>query len=695
MTFTQATPSLVTNPDLDRWINFDVDKSVRIATGKVEIGQGIVTAIAQIAAEELDISLDAVSMLSGSSVHGPDEMYTTSSLSVDVSGGSVRLVCAEVRARMLDRVAQRLNCNRDLLSVAAGEFLLDGKPTGFDYWRIAPEVDLVSPMSAAPAVKSPDTYTVVGTSVARIDLPAKVSGAAFVHDMSRANLLHARVLRQPGSAARLEALDEAAIVRASKGELRCIRRGNFVALVSADEAAVQRGAAAAPAHACWSGETLIDDNAQHASWLNGRRSKRQRLGAPVSSASGNVTVTSSYSRPHVAHAAMGPSCALAEMRDGHLTVWSHGQGMHPLQKSLSAALGLDISQITTHHVQGPGCYGHNGADDAALDAAIIAIEIPDHCIRVQWRREEEFAFEPFGTAMQVNLSVEVDHAGQPTDWTTEIWSGVHVQRPGRSGGYLLAESALRDDLPALDLVDPPEVRGGGGTRNAVPLYDLRAHRIDHHLVLDVPVRTSALRGLGALPNVFAIESMIDELAERAGADPIDYRLALLSDPRARNILTQVADRANWRSRGAGGSGQGLGLGLARYKNSAAYAAVVAAVDIDEVVRVTQVWCVADAGLVVNPDGARNQLEGGIVQGTSWALKEEVKLDEGAVASLNWDTYPILRFSEVPLIHAELVDASNERTLGVGECTIGPTAAAIANAVAHALGVRLRDMPLNA
>ena len=330
------------------------------------------------------------------------------------------------------------------------------------------------------------------------------------------------------------------------------------------------------------------------------------------------------SRPYIAHASMSPSCALAEFRDGHLTVRSHGQGMHPLRKNLAPVLGLPVEAITAQHLHGAGCYGHNGADDAALDAALVAMRIPSRWIRLQWRREEEFGFEPVGPAMLVTLHVDLDERGRPADWTTEIWSPTHVQRPGSGSGYLLASEALANPPTEIAPFDPPEERGGGGTRNAVPLYDVPAHRILHHLVMRPPVRTSALRGLGALPNVFAIESLIDDLAARAGEDPVAYRLSILSEPRARRLVELVAERAGWTSRGPSGTGKGLGLAFARYKNRAAYAAVVAAVTVQETVKVDRVWCVADAGLVVNPDGARNQLEGGIVQAVSWTLKEQVQ-----------------------------------------------------------------------
>ena len=685
--------SLVENPRLDRWIKFEPDRTVRIATGKVEMGQGIVTAIGQIAAEELDVPLDRVAVLSGNTTHGPDELYTTSSLSVDVSGGSVRLVCAEVRAKALDRAALRLNCSRDELSVVDGKFLQNGAATGQDYWTVAAEIDLTQDVTGTVPPKQVASYKVVGQSVPRIDLPAKMSGAAFVHDVLPPDVLHARTLRQPNRGATLASLDEAAIRRAAKGELRIVREVNFVAFVSPVEGVAQAAAVAAPLHAKWNNLRHLVPEQQEAAWLKGRPSDDRHIGASPAATPPKNLVQATFSRPYIAHASLAPSCALAEFRDGHLTVRSHGQGMHPLRKNLADVLGLPIESITAQHLHGAGCYGHNGADDAALDAALIALRLPGKCVRLMWRREEEFGFEPVGPAMLVTLHVDLDERGRPADWTTEIWSPTHVQRPGAGAGFLLASEALANPPPEVAPFDPTEQRGGGGTRNALPIYDVPAHRIVHHLVMRPPVRTSALRGLGALPNVFAIESLIDDLAARVGEDPVAYRLSILSEPRARRLVELVAERASWASRGPGGDGKGLGLGFARYKNRAAYAAVVAAVTVDETVHVDRIWCVADAGLVVNPDGARNQLEGGIVQAVSWTLKEQVRLDDQGIASRDWDSYPILRFSEIPEMQVEFVEASGNPALGVGECTVGPTAAAIGNAVHHALGVRLRDMPL--
>jgi CO/xanthine dehydrogenase Mo-binding subunit len=298
--------------------------------------------------------------------------------------------------------------------------------------------------------------------------------------------------------------------------------------------------------------------------------------------------------------------------------------------------------------------------------------------------------------MVVKVRATLDAAGYPTDWTTEIWSGTHQGRPG-GGATLLAAEALPNPPPVPAPTEVPEAAGGGATRNGEPLYDIAGKRIIHHLVPEVPRRTSALRSLGAMPNVFALESFIDELAERAQQDPIAYRLARLSDPRARRVIERVVTMANWgeseRQANRGQAHRGKGVGFAQYKNRAAYAAVIVELEVEESIRLSRAWCAADAGLVVNPDAVINQLEGGIIQSASWVLKEQVRFDNASGGPIDWETYPVLRFSEVPEIAIELVESDSDTPLGVGEATAGPTAAAIGNAVSRALGIRVRDLPL--
>jgi CO/xanthine dehydrogenase Mo-binding subunit len=686
--------SLRDNPQLTRWIRFLDDGTVRIATGRVEFGQGIVTALAQIAADELDVPLARMRMLSGDTDEGPNELYTASSQSIEVGGSSIRLACAETRARALDYLALRLNCARAELDVKDGAFTRNGAPTGYDYWKVAPSIDWTAPASGMAQPKAVNAHRVVGRSVPRFDLPAKVTGAPiFVHDMRPPGMLHARVLRQPNRGANLVALDEGPIRRAAGSDIRFVRLHNFVAFVGDDEAALQRAVVAAPNHAKWEGVRDLDPAQSEAGWLRDQDSDDRKFGAPEAKAAGRK-VEATFSRGYISHASLAPSCAVAEFKDGHLTIWSHGQGMHPLRNNVANALGIKPEAVSAHHVQGAGCYGHNGADDCAMDAAIIAMEVPNRPIRVLWTRQDEFGFEPLSSAMMVTLHAHLDDNGRPHDFTTEIWSGTHGQRPGVGGATLLPADALAKPPPQRSPFDVPEDRGGGATRNGLPLYDIAARRMLHHLTIPMPVRTSSLRGLGAIINIFAIEGFMDDLAIMAGEDPVAYRLSLLtSDPRAHRVLARCADMCGWSSRGEAGSGKGLGIAVARYKNVAAYAAIAAEVEVADHVRVTRVWCATDAGLVINPNGLKNQLEGGIVQATSWALKEQVQLGGDGVRSRDWDSYPVIRFSEAPEIECALLDASEHPPLGVGECSIGPTIGAIGNAVAHALGTRIRDLPM--
>jgi nicotinate dehydrogenase subunit B len=684
--------SILNNRRLDKWLRFEPNRTIHLGVGKVELGQGVLTALSQIAAEELDVALDRIDILSGDTDNAPDEGTTSGSQSIEVSGRSVRLVSAELRSRVLGRLAQRLNCAPEDLSIEDGVFLQDGNPTGHDYWSFSGPEDFVHDITGTAQPKRPAAYRIVGQPLPRRDLIAKVSGAAFIHDIVRPDMLHARTLRQPSRGARLTALDEAAIRKAAGAPIQIVRVGDFVAFVAPDETAVQRAAVAAPARATWAGVRVLTPLQQEAAWYKDQPADDRRFGDPSPPPESGTIVSQIYTRPFIAHAALAPSCGLAEFRDGHLSIWSHTQSAYPLRNSVADILGLPHDQVTVRHAHGAGCYGHNGADDAALDAAIVAMQIQGHCIRLQWRREEEFGFEPVSTAQMTRIQAALDDNGRPIDWTTEIWAGSHVQRPV-FGGTMLAHEALPNPPPPPKASDPPESNGGGGTRNAFPLYDIQAMRVLHHLALETPVRTSSLRGLGALPNVFAIESFIDELAERAGIDPVAYRLSILSDPRARHLVENVASRCNWSGRGETGTGHGLGIACARYKNKAAYACVAVELDVDRDITLRRVWCAADAGLIINPDGARNQLDGGIIQAASMTLKEQVTLDGDGITSLDWDHYPILKFSEVPEIDTIIVHNPDQPTLGMGECTLGPTAAAIGNAVAHALGTRIRNLPL--
>jgi nicotinate dehydrogenase subunit B len=681
------------NPNLDRWVAFPSQGKVTVLTGRVELGQGVLTAMAQIAADELDIAMERITVRSGDTEKAPNEGYTAGSLSIQFGGVAMRQACAEVRALFLDQAAKVLGCKSHELSIRDGSIYRNGTSTGQDYWTLAGAVDLTCKATGAAVRKPVADLKSIGASSARLDLPAKIfGGSVFIHDMQIDGMVHARVVRQPNRGATISSIDENAIRRAAKGPIEFIRNGNFLAIVGDGETAVEAASLAAVSHVAWQNVEAPTPTQQGANWLLQRPAVDRVFGAPdTDNPQGRERFEATYTRGYLAHASISPSCGLALYQDAKLTVWTHCQGVYPLRAALAKILKLEPSSIIVHHVQGSGCYGHNGADDAAADAAIIAMQKPGQPIRVRWRREEEFIYEPKTPAMIVKVRALLDEAGKPTDWTQEIWSPTHNLRPG-AGGNLLGALALPNPPPEPPPNDVPEANGGGATRNAEPLYDIPAKRILHHLVTEPPIRTSALRGLGAMPNVFALEGCMDELAERAGKDPVQYRLSITADPRARAVIEKVAAMAKWKADAPVGTGRGRGIAFARYKNRAAYSAVVVELSVDEEIRLHRVWCATDAGLVVNPDGVINQLEGGIIQSASWVLKEQVRFDNG-VASIDWETYPVLKFSEVPEIEIELINTKDEVPLGVGEVTAGPTAAAIGNAVSHALGARIRDLPL--
>ncbi len=680
---TDLPKSLADNPRLDRWLRF-AEGRVHVSVGKVEIGQGISTALSQIAAEELDISLDRLAWRAGDTQLAPDEGSTSSSLSIEVGGASLRLVCAETRALFLAEAARLLNTAAEELEVEDGAILHAGTPTGHDYWSLAPRVSLARDATGTAAPKPRARHRLVGTSAPRRDLPGKLTGGAFVHDMVLPGMLHARILRQPRPGATLAAVNEAALARHGA---RLVRSGDFAAILAPTEATLR--AAVEAARPRWDNADTPTPAMAEAAWLATQPADIRTRGSEAAPPPGR-SHAATYSRPYISHASLGPSCAVAHEQGGILEVWTHVQGVYPFRLNAAQTLQRDPETIVVRHAHGPGCYGHNGADDAALDAAIIATLVPGTPVRVLWSRADEFAFAPAGTAMQTALRAVLDAEGMPADLTATITSGVHVNRaPGR----LLASRTLPNAQPLPPPAESSDPYPGTGARNIVPYYDIPTWRYEHRLVTGTPIRTSALRGLGAVVNVFALECFLDELADLVGQDPAAYRLRLLSDPRARFLVERAAAMSNWSARGPAGTGIGLGMGFARYKNKSGYACVVVEVEADTEIRLRHIWCTADSGLAINPDGVRAQLEGGIIQAASMALKEQLRIDETGTATRSWADYPILRFSEIPPIDIELADTPDEPSLGMGECTMGPTAAAIANAAAHALGVRVRDMPL--
>ena len=684
--------SLKANPQLAQWLSILPEGRVEVRSGKVELGQGITTALAQIVAGELDVAPSRIAMVRASTAGAPNEGFTSGSLSVQDSGSALRQACAEARDIYLRAAAQRLEVAVQDLEVRDGEIAVRGVPgVRTSYWELADPALLQRPANGQATPKPP---VAAGEDVERIDLPAKVLGQpAFLHDLELPGMLHARIAHPPSPAATLLEVDAAA-VETLPGVVRVLREGSFLAVVARGEHEATRALRKLKALARWrENETLPDVNDLD-SFLRSQPAETSIVDetVPAQAPPAVRSFAASYSRPFLAHASIGPSCGVARFDGGRLEVWTHAQGVYPMQKDLAVLLGLPAAAITVSHVPGAGCYGHNGADDAAVDAAVIAHAMPGQAIRVLWTREDEMSHSPFGAAMVVDVRADVDAQGCICAWQHEIWSNGHSMRPGRMPVPVFHAAPLLDRGFAPQVsINVPVATGAGAERNSVPGYDFPQRKIVNHRLLAMPLRTSSLRSLGAHCNVFAAESLMDEIAEALGEDPLDFRLRHLSDARGREVLLKVAEMSGWRSR-TQREGEALGLGFARYKNNGAWCAAVAQVEVQQDVRVRRVWLAVDVGRVVHADGVRNQLEGGAIQTVSWCLKEAVQFDRTRVTSDTWGTYPILRFSEVPAVEIALVDRPQEKSLGAGEPTHGPLAAAIANALASATGVRLRDMP---
>jgi len=689
--------SLSRSPLLDAWLRIDADGRVTAFTGKVELGQGIKTALLQVVAEELEVPFEQVSLVTADTSRTPDEGYTAGSHSVQDSGTALRNAAAQVREILIAEAARRLKAPPDQLRAVAGAVL------GPNEARIT-YAELVSPnllhVEAQPTakLKDPTLFKVMDRSVQRIDIPAKVTGAAaYVQDMRLPGMLHARVVRPPSYRARLVQLDVGNIEKMT-GVVKVLRDGNFLAVVAYREFQAIKAMRAMSLAARWEGGEALPKQAQLHETLLGLPAEEQVIfDKHESTGEPSHSLEATYTRPYLSHGSVGPSCAVAHLTDGVMTIWTHTQGVYPDRQAIAEMLRMPQDKVRCIHVEGSGCYGHNGADDAAADAALIANSLPDRPIRLQWMREQEHGWEPFGPAMLTKVRASLDSAGHIVDWDYGVWSNTHTMRPGPAGALLAAQHMEHSfPIPEPKPIPQPE---GGGDRNSIPLYTLPSAKVTHHFLRDMPLRCSALRSLGAQMNVFAIESFMDELAAVAGSDPVAFRLAHLDDPRARDVVTAAADEFRWAARPAPTSGHGYGFAFARYKNLAAYCAVALQVRVDHETgktRVLRVAAAVDTGQVINPDGVRNQIEGAILQSLSWSLFESVSFDTTRITSVDWATYPILRFSSVPeSLTVRIIDRPGAPFLGCGEAGQGPASAALANAVANATGKRIRDLPLNA
>jgi CO/xanthine dehydrogenase Mo-binding subunit/aerobic-type carbon monoxide dehydrogenase small subunit (CoxS/CutS family) len=682
--------SLVSSPTVERWLCIMADGRVRADTGKVELGQGIRAALGRIVATELGIASEFVDVASTTTNGSPDEGYTAGSASLDQGGVALAMAAAAMRRMLLDRAARHLSVAADEISVEPSGVLTSHSGRRVSFAALVAESPLTGPIEATDR---PDwTRYPVGQVSVRRDLRAKLTGeAAFVHDMVLPGMLHARALLPPTYDAQLEEVDLAS-VRELPGIAAVVRDGNLVLTIGEREEQTVRAAKQLARTARWSdpGLDLHGDPAENLRRLVAEPFVARQDEGTEAAFSCNRTIRSSYAKPYQSHASIAPSCAVAIEGPEQTAVWTHTQGVYPLRRELAALLGEPEERFTVHHADGPGCYGQNGADDVAALAVLAAKAVPGRPVRLQFSVEDEFGWEPHGPAMVADLKAALDGSGHLVAWRHHTTTDVHSSRPAGSGDRLLA-AWLRPGGPPRPWPGPME----SGARNATPLYDIAHESIVAHHVRG-PVRTGTLRSLGSYLNVFASESFVDEAAEFAGRDPVTFRLEHLSDSRARRVLEVAAESAGWVSH-IGPSGRGQGLALARYKGTKAYAATVIDLAVDQERRriaVQRILVVCDAGSIIDPDGLRNQIEGGALQGLSRAMYEELDVDSKGIHSRDWTTYSVLGFDDVPPVDVVLVDGSGRPPLGAGEAATPPIPAALANALDDAVGVRLRVLPIN-
>jgi nicotinate dehydrogenase subunit B len=683
-------PLIAAHPRIAQWVRLMPDGTVEGRTGRVELGQGNLTALTQIVADELDVPPGVVRLISGDTRETPNEGFTAGSLSIAVGGLCLRLAASALRQCILREAAALLQREPGGLEIRDGRILAGGMDSDLTLWSLADKVPDAAEVMADAAPKAAADRRVAGQPLARIDLRDRIVGAPFLHDMVLDGMLHGRPVHPPALTATLLSLDIAALA-ARRGVAQVVREGSFVGVLAARE----EDAVAAAAWAKEAGQWSSIDFGDAGKTIAGAETETEIVAAhgDISAVEGAVHETT-VTKPFLSHGSIGPSCAVALWDGDTVTVWSHCQGVFPLRKALAEVLGLPEEDVHVMHRPGSGCYGHNGADDVALDAALLARAVPGQPVRVVWSRSDEFATAPMQTGMTTRIKATVTDAGQIGAMRIVVNSGSHGNRPGQGGSpNLRAAFELDRGFAFPRTPDLPLAAGGGSDRNAVPLYDLPNLSVEKRLVHDHPYRTSSMRGLGAFMNVYAIETLMDDIAHAQGVDPLAFRLAHMSDPRARAVMERAAEMAGWPRRG--GEAEGWGMGFARYKNTSGWCCVVAEVEVDETVALRRVWAAVDCGEAVNHDGIVNQIEGGIIQSASWTLKEAATLENGVVMSRTWEDYPILRFDEVPRIEVSVIDRPEEPMVGCGEAAQGPTAAAISNAVraAPGLAVRVRDLPL--
>ena len=685
------------NPRINAWLEILADGRVRVLTGKIELGQGIRTAVAQMAAEELDLDITQVEVLLAETGRTPDEGYTAGSNSIEASAIAVRYAAAAARQKLLQLAAQKWNTPVDRLEFAKGVITDKTNRRSATLDDILDNRQITDEVHMPVTLKQKDKYQYVGKAIPRDDVKRIVTGLpVYVHDLDFPELLHARIIHPPVYGAALShPIDDLALKSKLPG-ITLIVNGSFLAVLAPTEYAAIKAHQTLQHILKWTTPNPLPDiqPTELPNYLRTLPVQTERVTekGDITPLTQNATLKATYFKPYIMHGAIGPSCAVAHYEGDKLDIWTHSQGVYPLRETIAALLHLSPGNIHVKGTPGSGCYGHNGADDAAAEAALLAVANPGKHIRVQWSREDEHGWEPYGSAMLMDLEAIVEPTGKISHWKYALRSDTHGTRPGGNPANLLPAHYIENPI-----AQKPSGFSGGAYRNAEPYYAIPNRLVEAHF-FQGPLRTSSLRSLGAYANIYAIESFMDELAGHAGIDPIEFRLQNLDDPRATEVLVQLQKQLpitqQKHPQTSPANPTGIGIAFSRYKNAGAYCAVAAHVSIIKgVPTVKKMWAVIDAGEVINLDGIKNQIEGGMIQSASWTLFEQVLFNKDKVTSRVWSTYPVMHINQAPEVSVTVIDRPDQPPYGAGEAAQGPAAAAIVNAIHNACGQRIRSLPV--
>lgn len=683
--------SLRRHSKVNAWIEILDDGRIRVLTGKLELGQGIRIAVAQVAAEELNADIDMVEVNLAETGRTPNEGYTAGSRSIESSAMAIRYAAAVAKEKLLNMAAAKMAIDKNRLSLEKDTILDAKSKTQLKLTELLQGRQIEDEIELPFVLKNKSDYKYVGRPIPRKDIEKMARGEqVHIHDLRFPGMVHGRIVRPPNYRSTLAKVDLGS-VQSMEGVLKVVNNGSFLGIIAEDEYQAILAAQTLQEQSSWDQLAMFpaDFDADAILKLPSEPHNVKTSGEPLEPNATEGVIAAQYSKPYIMHGSVGPSCAVALFAEGQLTIWSHTQGVYPLKAAIGGMLGLEEDQLQIIGVPGSGCYGHNGADDVAAEAALLAMDFPGRHVRLQWHREDEHSWEPYGTAMVMKLKAKLSVSDKIEYWAYDLWSDAHSSRPGGNPQRLLPTHYLKN-------AEPKKASGGGGGayRNSEPYYQISNLDVNAHF-FEGPLRVSALRSLGAFANIFAIESFMDELSVQAGKDPLKFRMMHSTDPRAKAVLQHI-EKMTRSERPA--AGEGIGYAFSRYKNSASYVAVAVKLSVNQDsggIRLQNMWAVIDSGEVINPDGLRNQTEGGMIQAASWAIMEKVQFDTDRITSTNWGTYPILRFDNIPKVEVDIIDRPDEPPLGAGEAVQGPTAAAIANAIYRATGERIRNLPIGA